>query len=84
MLSRRQIAARADSRIGVMSEILNGIRVIKMYAWENAFEEVVDELRRSVFVVVHSQIFLISNKNLVDFVFFKICFILLQKGAEYG
>uniref|UniRef100_A0A0M3I9T3 ABC transmembrane type-1 domain-containing protein n=1 Tax=Ascaris lumbricoides TaxID=6252 RepID=A0A0M3I9T3_ASCLU len=41
---RRQIASRTDKRVSVMNEILNGIRVIKMYAWENAFARVVDDL----------------------------------------
>ncbi|KAK6044827.1 ABC transporter, ATP-binding protein [Cooperia oncophora] len=43
---RRAIAARTDKRISIMNEILNGIRVIKMYAWEGAFSEVVADLRR--------------------------------------
>lgn len=43
---RREIAVRADKRISVMNEILNGIRVIKMYAWEGAFSNVIGELRR--------------------------------------
>uniref|UniRef100_A0A1I8ABL8 ABC transmembrane type-1 domain-containing protein n=1 Tax=Steinernema glaseri TaxID=37863 RepID=A0A1I8ABL8_9BILA len=30
-----------------MNEILNGIRVLKMYAWEEAFSEVVDKVRRT-------------------------------------
>jgi ATP-binding cassette subfamily C (CFTR/MRP) protein 4 len=42
------IAERTDKRIGVMSEILNGIRVIKMYAWEDAFAQVVRDLRKLV------------------------------------
>ncbi|KHJ99613.1 ABC transporter, ATP-binding protein [Oesophagostomum dentatum] len=43
---RREIAVRTDKRISIMNEILNGIRVIKMYAWEGAFSEVVADLRR--------------------------------------
>ncbi|VDM49698.1 unnamed protein product [Toxocara canis] len=44
---RRQIAVRTDKRVSVMNEILNGIRVIKMYAWEDAFAKVVDDLRKN-------------------------------------
>jgi hypothetical protein len=29
-----------------MNEIITGIRVIKMYTWENAFERVVTDLRK--------------------------------------
>lgn len=28
-----------DSRVRTMNEILNSIKLIKMYAWENSFEE---------------------------------------------
>ncbi|KJH42578.1 ABC transporter, ATP-binding protein [Dictyocaulus viviparus] len=44
---RRAIAARTDKRISIMNEILNGIRVIKMYSWEDAFSDVVADLRRN-------------------------------------
>lgn len=46
LLFRREIAKRSDKRISVMNEILNGIRVIKMYAWEGAFSQIVADLRR--------------------------------------
>ena len=36
-----------DKRIKVMNEVITGIRVIKMYAWEYAFKRVVSQLRRS-------------------------------------
>ncbi|GMR31895.1 hypothetical protein PMAYCL1PPCAC_02090, partial [Pristionchus mayeri] len=42
---RRTTAQRSDKRISVMSEILNGIKVIKMYAWEDAFSSIIDKLR---------------------------------------
>ena len=37
---------RADKRISLMSEILNGIKVIKMYAWEKPFAKLVNQARR--------------------------------------
>ncbi|XP_052753897.1 ATP-binding cassette sub-family C member 4-like [Galleria mellonella] len=43
---RRQTAQRTDRRIKLMNEIINGIQVIKMYAWEKPFQKVV-ELARS-------------------------------------
>lgn len=30
-----------DSRVRTMNEILNSIKLIKMYAWEDSFEETV-------------------------------------------
>ena len=43
---RLKSALSTDQRIKVMNEVISGIRVIKMYAWENAFEKVVSKLRR--------------------------------------
>lgn len=34
-----------DNRIKIMNEILNGIRVLKLYAWELGFKKVVDAIR---------------------------------------
>ncbi|KAI5634801.1 ABC transporter domain-containing protein [Phthorimaea operculella] len=42
---RRLMAARTDQRIKLMSEIINGIQVIKMYAWEKPFQTVVAAAR---------------------------------------
>ena len=35
-----------DSRIKLLNEILNGIKVIKFYAWENPFKELVMKIRK--------------------------------------
>ena len=35
-----------DKRIRIMNEIISGMKVIKMYAWELAFKDVVSKLRR--------------------------------------
>ena len=34
-----------DERSKMMTEILNGIKVLKMYAWEPFFEQKVEEIR---------------------------------------
>ncbi|XP_026726077.1 multidrug resistance-associated protein 4-like [Trichoplusia ni] len=55
---RRSTAKRTDKRIKLMSEIINGIQVIKMYAWEKPFQLVVKlarayemtALKKSIFV----------------------------------
>ena len=44
---RLKSAVVTDKRIKVMNEVITGIRVIKMYAWEYAFKRVVTQLRRS-------------------------------------
>lgn len=43
---RMKVALRTDQRVGIMNEIIQGIQVIKMYAWEKPFQIVVAETRR--------------------------------------
>ena len=43
---RLKSARVTDSRVKVMNEVITGIRVIKMYAWEYAFKKMVDEIRK--------------------------------------
>ncbi|XP_071797864.1 multidrug resistance-associated protein 1-like [Asterias amurensis] len=44
-LQASQMAAK-DSRIKLMNEILNGIKVLKLYAWETSFQQTVMEIRK--------------------------------------
>lgn len=41
-----QTTQRTDVRVKIMNEILQGIQVIKMYAWEKSFSKIVDTIRR--------------------------------------
>lgn len=43
---RFKIALRTDRRVKLMNEIVTGIQVIKMYAWEKPFEKMVALLRK--------------------------------------
>uniref|UniRef100_A0A4W2EE42 Multidrug resistance-associated protein 4 n=1 Tax=Bos indicus x Bos taurus TaxID=30522 RepID=A0A4W2EE42_BOBOX len=43
---RSKTAALTDDRIKTMSEVITGIRTIKMYAWEKSFVELITTLRR--------------------------------------
>ena len=36
-----------DSRIKIMNEILNGMKVLKLYAWELSFKGKVNEIRNA-------------------------------------
>lgn len=42
---RMKIAERTDTRVSIMNELIQGIQVIKMYAWEKPFEAVVSQSR---------------------------------------
>ena len=43
---RFKSARVTDKRIRVMNEIISGMRLIKMYAWEWAFHEYVKNIRK--------------------------------------
>ena len=41
-----------DQRIRLTSEVLNGIKVIKLYAWEDHFQRNVQEIRNNELAVL--------------------------------
>ncbi|KAJ4924429.1 hypothetical protein JOQ06_000669 [Pogonophryne albipinna] len=43
---RSKTAVLADNRIHIMNEVVSGIRIIKMYAWEKSFSALVTDVRR--------------------------------------
>nr|DBA33080.1 TPA: hypothetical protein GDO54_000812 [Pyxicephalus adspersus] len=43
---RSTTAAFTDTRIRTMNEVISGMRIIKMYAWEKSFTELVNQIRR--------------------------------------
>ena len=51
-IHRFKSARVTDKRIRVMNEIISGMRLIKMYAWEWAFHEYVKKIRKLVYKVV--------------------------------
>ena len=48
-LYRLKSARVTDKRVRVMNEIISGMRLIKMYAWEWAFHEYVKNIRKFVY-----------------------------------
>ena len=42
---RSETAVKTDERIRIMNEIIQGIKVIKMYAWEFSFAKMLQEAR---------------------------------------
>uniref|UniRef100_A0AAQ4P877 ATP-binding cassette, sub-family C (CFTR/MRP), member 3 n=1 Tax=Gasterosteus aculeatus aculeatus TaxID=481459 RepID=A0AAQ4P877_GASAC len=47
-----------DSRIKLMNEILNGIKVLKLYAWENSFKEKILAIRQKELNVLRKMAYL--------------------------
>ncbi|XP_045932397.1 multidrug resistance-associated protein 1 isoform X2 [Micropterus dolomieu] len=47
-----------DSRIKLMNEMLNGIKVLKLYAWELAFKDKVSKIRESELLVLKKAAYL--------------------------
>ncbi|KAE8625965.1 hypothetical protein XENTR_v10006453 [Xenopus tropicalis] len=43
---RGKTAAFTDTRIRTMNEVISGMRIIKMYAWEQSFTELVNNIRK--------------------------------------
>lgn len=54
---RIQTAKKTDERIRIMSEIIQGIKVIKMYAWEHSFANLVAEARKAEIDVIQKTCF---------------------------
>ena len=46
LFSRLKAAKVTDERIKIMNEVITGIKVIKMYGWENAFHQLVSRIRK--------------------------------------
>lgn len=42
-------AERTGKRIRIMNEVVQGIQIIKMYAWEHSFAKLIDMVRKYVF-----------------------------------
>jgi ABC transporter transmembrane region len=76
-----------DGRIKMMNEILNGMKILKLYAWEESFEQQVLDIREKevrhfflrFFFPIFSSIFFLrfflENFNSQNFIF---CFVFLQ------
>ena len=67
-LYRLKSAKVTDKRVRVMNEIISGMRLIKMYAWEWAFHEYVKKIRKSA-----------SKNSLIKKIFM---FVVCQEGEQ--
>ncbi|NWX88406.1 MRP4 protein, partial [Nothoprocta pentlandii] len=63
---RSKTAAFTDVRIRTMNEVISGMKIIKMYAWEKSFAELVSGLRRKEIAMVMKSSYL-RGLNLASF-----------------
>uniref|UniRef100_A0A8D0H493 Multidrug resistance-associated protein 4 n=1 Tax=Sphenodon punctatus TaxID=8508 RepID=A0A8D0H493_SPHPU len=63
---RSRTAAFTDIRIRTMNEVITGMRIIKMYAWEKSFAELVNGIRRRELSMVLKSSYL-RGLNLASF-----------------
>lgn len=57
---RRKKTVVTDRRVKLMNEILNGIRVIKYYAWEDAFSDKIEDIRTKELVYLKQSAYIIA------------------------
>ena len=55
---RGETAKKTDLRISMIGEILNGIKVIKMYCWEGFFANLIEKLRKEEIEMIHKNYYL--------------------------
>ncbi|XP_066477246.1 ATP-binding cassette sub-family C member 4 [Tiliqua scincoides] len=63
---RSRTAAFTDARIRTMNEVITGMRIIKMYAWEKSFADLVNGMRRKEISMVLKSSYL-RGFNLASF-----------------
>ncbi|XP_049671757.1 ATP-binding cassette sub-family C member 4 isoform X2 [Accipiter gentilis] len=63
---RSKTAALTDVRIRTMNEVISGMKIIKMYAWEKSFAELVNGLRRKEIAMIMKSSYL-RGLNLASF-----------------
>jgi ATP-binding cassette subfamily C (CFTR/MRP) protein 4 len=64
--TRQFVAATTDSRIRLLSNIINGINAIKMFTWEKPFAALVDQARKFVIFILYNSytdILLLKERN---------------------
>lgn len=69
-----------DDRVNILSEILNGMKCLKLYAWEHAFKHVVLKIRAQEMHFLNKklvmQICMIQSYTLVPFLIIFFCLVL--------
>jgi hypothetical protein len=54
-----------DQRIKMMNEVLNGIKVLKLYAWEIAFMRRINEIRQKELTLIRQKAIISAISNAI-------------------
>jgi len=52
-----------DKRVKLMNEILNGMKVLKLYAWEESFNKIINDMRAKELVSLKRIGFLVAASS---------------------
>jgi ATP-binding cassette subfamily C (CFTR/MRP) protein 4 len=63
---RRQTSKKCDKRIDLLNEIFNGIKIIKMYCWEEPFKKLVECLRNQELKYQRNLYFVSTFNQIID------------------
>jgi ATP-binding cassette, subfamily C (CFTR/MRP), member 1 len=63
-LQIRQMKCK-DERVKLMNEVLNGIKVLKLYAWEPSFEDQILKIREKEIKVLKSAAYLNAGTSFI-------------------
>ena len=74
---RSETAKKTDIRIKIMSEIIQGIKVIKMYAWENSFAELAADARREEIKIIQKTCLYTSINIIFNFASSRVVMVLI-------
>ena len=55
-----------DRRIWLMNEVLNGIKVIKLYAWEDHFRRNIQSIRQKELTILRSTTYLNATASFME------------------
>lgn len=68
---QKVMMANKDKRVKIMNEVLQGIRIIKFFAWENSYLNKVNEIRDFELKTLRSSSYLsaVKKKSLLHFLF---------------
>lgn len=83
-VNRRAMVRSTDERVKLINELLQSIRVVKLYAWEAAIEERIREVRKKETTRLHAYLDLVGYLREVLFAAQPVAAIIMFATAFYG